>query len=465
MKHYHIWTIGCQMNHADSRQLSEELEALGYEPTPDAKQADVIVLNTCVVRQSAEDKAVGRITTLKPLKEKRPDRDTIIGVMGCLVGLGDTTPLQERFPYIDVFMPPSDGSALIELLKAREGYDIHRQKVALRHRLQDDEPYPASSALQTKKNARQPVSDLVSIIYGCNQVCSFCVIPHRRGIERSRPLAEIVAEVERLVARGAKEITLLGQIVDRYGYDLAGIKRPLDHGEAADLDVRPDLAELLRTVHQIDGLERIRFLTSHPNYMTDRLLETVAELPKVCEHIEVPVQAGHDKVLSRMRRRYTGDQYRHLIDHIRTVLPQASIATDVIVGFPGETEAQFEETYRLLEDLRMDMIHIAAYSPRSGTASARWKDNVPPQEKERRRKALEALHERIVGEINAQLKGQTTEVLVEEKHRNRWKGRTRTNKLVFFEDDADWHGRLAQIKITWTGPWSLIGEATTKTEM
>ena len=461
MKHYHIWTIGCQMNRADSRQLSEELETLGYEPTPDAKQADVIVLNTCVVRQSAEDKAIGRITALKPLKEKRPSRDTVIGVMGCLVGIGDTTPLQERFPYIDVFMPPSDGSALIELLKAREGYDIHRQEVALRHRLQDNVPYPASNALRPKKNDRQPVSDLVSIIYGCNHVCSFCVIPHRRGIERSRPLAEIAAEVEHLVARGAKEITLLGQIVDRYGYDLAGTKRPLNHGEAAGLYVRPDLAQLLRTVHEIDGLERIRFLTSHPNYMTNRLLETVAELPKVCEHIEVPVQAGHDEVLSRMRRRYTIEEYRHLIDHIRAVLPRASIATDVIVGFPGETEAQFEETYRLLEELRMDTVHIAAYSPRSGTASARWKDNVPSKEKERRRKALEALHERVVGEINAELKGQTAEVLVEEKHRNRWKGRTRTNKLVFFEDDADWHGRLAQIKITWTGPWSLIGKAIT----
>ncbi len=456
MKRYHIWTIGCQMNRADSRQLAEQLEALGYRSTADVKQADVIVLNTCVVRQSAEDRAVGRISALKPLKQR--GRGTIIGVMGCLVGMDGTAPLQERFPYVDVFMPPSDGSALVELLKVREGYDLYSRKVAQRHQLQDE---VAVASRQSRVGRRQPVSDFVSVIYGCNHVCSFCVIPSRRGIERSRPLEEIVAEAKSLVARGAKEITLLGQIVDRYGYDLAGVKRPLNHGEAADFQIRPDLADLLRAVHQIDGLQRTRFLTSHPNYMTDRLLEAVAELPKVCQHIEVPVQAGDDEVLGRMRRRYTADDYRRLIGRIRQMLPQASIATDVIVGFPGETAAQFEETYRLLEELRLDMAHIAAYSPRPGTASARWPDDVPPEEKERRRRALDALQERVVGEINAQLLGQTVEVLVEEKHRGRWKGRTRTNKLVFFEDDADWQGKLAQVKINWAGPWSLIGAVVT----
>ena len=451
-KRYHIWTIGCQMNHADSRQLSEQLETLGYRPTRDVKQADVIVLNTCVVRQSAEDKATGRITALKPLKERRPERDTIIGVMGCLVGLGDSTPLQERFPYIDVFLPPSDGSALVELLKTRAG-----------HRLQDKAvPSPAGLS-RAMANGQQPISEFVSVIYGCNHACTYCIIPRRRGIERSRPLGEIVAEAEGLVRRGVKEITLLGQIVDRYGYDLAGIKRPLNHGEAANLHVRPDLADLLRAVHDISGLERIRFLTSHPNYMTDRLLETVAELPKVCPHIEVPAQAGDDEVLRRMRRRYTAGEYRRLLHHIRQVLPQASIATDVIVGFPGETAAQFERTYRLLEELCLDMAHIAAYSPRPGTASARWPDDVPPDEKEQRRKALDTLQEHVVGEINAGLLGQTVQVLVENKHQNRWKGRTRSNKLVFFEDDAEWRGRLAQVKITWTGPWSLIGQVVPQT--
>jgi tRNA-2-methylthio-N6-dimethylallyladenosine synthase len=455
MKRYHIWTIGCQMNRADSRQLAERLERLGYRPTRDAKKADVIVLNTCVVRQSAEDRAVGRITALKPLKENRPGRETIIGVMGCLVGVGDSAALQEQFPYVDVFMPPTDGSALIDLLETGEHYALNHREVTERHRLQDE---AAPQAPRRVEGRRQPVSDFVSVIYGCNHVCSYCIIPYRRGVERSRPVAEIVAEVEGLVRRGAREVTLLGQIVDRYGYDLAGHHRPLDHGQAAGLTVRPDLADLLRAVHGVEGLARIRFLTSHPNYLTGRLLQTVADLPKVCEQIEVPVQAGHDEVLRRMRRRYTAGDYRRLIARIRRALPEASIANDVIVGFPGETVEQFEATYRLLEELRFDVVHVAAYSARTGTASARRQDDVPPEEKERRRQAVEALQERIVGEINAALMGQTVQVLVEEKHRDRWKGRTRTNKLVFFEDDADWRGKLAQVRITWTGPWSLIGE-------
>ncbi|MFZ5916802.1 MAG: tRNA (N6-isopentenyl adenosine(37)-C2)-methylthiotransferase MiaB [Chloroflexota bacterium] len=454
-KRYHIWTIGCQMNRADSRQLAERLEALGYQPAPDVKKADIIVLNTCVVRQSAEDKARGRITALKPLKENRPDRKTIIAVMGCLVGVGDSASLREQFPYVDVFMPPSDGSALIDLLETRQGYALHQRELDERHRLQDG---AVPGAPPESQGRRRPVSDFVSVIYGCNHACSYCIIPRRRGVERSRPLDEIVAEVEGLVRQGAREITLLGQIVDRYGYDLAGHHRPLDHGEAAALTVRPDLADLLRAVHGIEGLARIRFLTSHPNYLTERLLQTVADLPKVCPHIEVPAQAGHDQVLERMRRRYTVEDYRRLIHRIRAILPAASIANDVIVGFPGETAGQFEATCRLLEALRFDVVHIAAYSPRSGTASARWQDDVPPEEKERRRRALETLQERIVGEINAALMGQAVEVLVEEKHRGRWKGRSRSNKLVFFEDDADWQGRLAQVRITWTGPWSLIGQ-------
>ncbi len=450
MKRYHLWTIGCQMNRADSRQLADQLEALGYRPTTDARQADVIVLNTCVVRQSAEDRAVGRLSALKPLKAR--GRETVIAVMGCLVGLGDAAPLRERFPYVDVFLPPSDGSALVALLLTREGHTLEQQETARRHQLQDEAAPPAPPA------RRQPISDFVSVIYGCNHACSFCVIPQRRGVERSRPLNEIVAEATRLAARGAREITLLGQVIDRYGYDLAGIRHPLAHGQTAGLHVRPDLADLLRAVHDVPGLARLRFLTSHPNYLTDRLLETVADLPRVCPHIEVPVQAGDDEVLRRMRRRYTAADYRRLVGHVRQVLPQASIASDVIVGFPGESDAQFEATYHLLEELRFDAVHIAAYSPRPATAAARQPDDVPPQEKERRRQALEELQERIVGEINAALLDQTVEVLVEEKHRGRWKGRTRSNKLVFFEDATDWRGRLAQVRITWVGPWSLIGE-------
>jgi tRNA-2-methylthio-N6-dimethylallyladenosine synthase len=257
-------------------------------------------------------------------------------------------------------------------------------------------------------------------------------------------MAEILNDARALAAQGVKEITLLGQIVDRYGLDLPG---------------RPSLAELLRRIHAVEGLERIRFLTSHPNWVTDELLDAVATLPKVCEHIEVPVQAGDDEVLERMRRGYTVDDYRRLIGRIRERIPGVSIATDIIVGFPGETQEQFQRTYELLDKLRLDKAHIARYSPRPQTLAARrFEDDVPEEEKERRRKALDDLQGEIVGQINRRLLDETVEVLVEGKKKDRWWGRTRTDKLVYFEHEADWRGKLAQVHITWTGPWSLIGE-------
>jgi tRNA-2-methylthio-N6-dimethylallyladenosine synthase len=232
--------------------------------------------------------------------------------------------------------------------------------------------------------------------------------------------------------------------VDRYGKDIPD---------------GPNLSQLLRVVHEVEGLERIRFLTSHPNWMTDELLETVAELPKVCEHIEAPVQAGDDEVLANMKRGYTADDYRRLIERIRRTLPNASIATDIIVGFPGETAAQFQRTHDLLAELKLDVAHLARYSPRPGTvAERRLTDDVPEEEKMRRFRALEDLQAEVAAEINARYCGQTVEVLVEEEHKGKWKGRTRTNKLVFFADAAEWKGRLARVTVTHTSPWSLQGE-------
>ncbi|NTU65264.1 MAG: MiaB/RimO family radical SAM methylthiotransferase, partial [Chloroflexi bacterium] len=293
----------------------------------------------------------------------------------------------------------------------------------------------------------QLVSAHVPIVYGCSHACTFCIIPFRRGVERSRPVGQIVREVRSLAAQGVKEVTLLGQIVDRYGKDFAdGL----------------DLSDLLRVINGIDGIERIRFLTSHPNWMNDKLLDTVAELPKVCEHIEVPVQAGDDDVLRNMKRGYTADDYRCLIEKIRSKIPGTSIATDIIVGFPGETEAQFQATYDLLEELKLDVAHLAKYSTRPGTVADRTLvDNVPEEEKERRWRELNHQHERISDRINRRYQGQMVEVLVEDKHKGKWRGRTRTNKLVFFEDaGTNRRGQLAQVKIEKTGPWSMIGQLT-----
>jgi tRNA-2-methylthio-N6-dimethylallyladenosine synthase len=279
-------------------------------------------------------------------------------------------------------------------------------------------------------------------------------------------VSEIVSEVQDLARRGVKEITLLGQNVDSYGHDLASAGGEVRVDRRAARGIwHPDLTDLLGAVHKVEGLARIRFLTSHPADMTDRLINAVAQLPKVCEHMEVPVQSGDDSVLRRMGRGYTTSEYRDLVARIRHALPSRAalpgvgLATDVIVGFPGETEAQYEATYRLLQELRFDMVHVAAYSPRPDTPAERLIDDVPPGEKERRRKAVDELQARIVGEINAQLLGQTVEVLVEERRKGKWRGRTRTNKLVFFElEEQDWTGRLAQVRITRTGPWSMQGE-------
>lgn len=442
---YHITTYGCQMNTADSQKLASEMEKLGLRATPIAEEADVIVLNTCVVRQGPEDKAVSRLLSLKPLKQKNPD--VVFGVMGCMVGVREPKALREKFPFVDTFLPPSDPTGLVELLQARgvqaetgrDDYWVERETTESRYALQD-----ADFILPAHERG-QLVSAHVPIIFGCNHVCTFCIIPYRRGTERSRSVGEIAAHVRSLVAQGVKEVTLLGQIVDRYGYDIPD---------------GPRLAELLRVIHDIDGLERLRFLTSHPNYMNDELLDTVAELPKVMEHIEVPIQAGDDEVLKRMKRGYTVDDYRLLIEKIRARVPNVSIATDIIVGFPGETEKQFEGTYNILQELKLDVAHVAMYSPRPNTASAsRFPDDVSPDEKERRRQVIDELQGEVVGKINENYLGQTVEVLVEEKAKNRWRGRTRTNKLVFFNDDTRaWHGQLANVKINWTGPWSMIGE-------
>jgi tRNA-2-methylthio-N6-dimethylallyladenosine synthase len=439
------------MNVADSRRLASALEGLGYTGVDRAEDATVIVLNSCVVRQSAEDKVYGRLSSLHPLKKRRPE--VIVGLMGCLVGTNEPTPLRQRFPWVDVFMPPSDPAPLLALLDERGMVDAGRAletaEVTRRYRLQDD------GLLLPSHERGHLVSAYIPVVLGCSHACAYCIIPYRRGPERSRPMGEIVAETQALAAQGVKEITLLGQIVDRYGLDLVS---STDVGLGSPKS-EPSLVELLYRLHDVSGLERIRFLTSHPNWMTDELLSAVSALPRVCEYIEVPVQAGDDDVLARMRRGYTAEDYRRLIARIRAHIPDVSIVTDIIVGFPGETEAQFQRSYDLLAEFKLDKAHIARYSPRPQTLAARrFSDDVPEEEKERRRKELDDLQAQVVGEINARLMGQRVEVLVEGRKKDRWWGRTRTGKLVFFEDEGTWKGQLVQVRITWTGPWSLVGE-------
>lgn len=430
---YAIWTIGCQMNKADSRRVAAALEARGYRPASHLEEADVVILNSCVVRESAERRVVGRLSSLKGLKRRRPG--VFIGVMGCLVG-ADRPALARRFSHADAFFTIEELDEFLALVP-------------------DPTPRPPSLPGKGEPSvARLPsphrggagggvgVTAYVPIIRGCDNFCTYCIVPFRRGRERSRPPAEVVAEVQALVARGVREVTLLGQNVDSYGHDLPG---------------QPDLANLLALVHAIEGLWRIRFLTSHPKDMSDRLIDAVAALPRVCEAINLPVQAGDDAILQAMHRGYTVAQYSDRVARMRARIPNLALTTDVVVGFPGETAAQFQHTYDLLAEFRFDQVHVAAYSPRPGTRAARWPDDVPPEEKERRRRAVEELQTGIAQAINNTYLGRTVEVLVEGQHKGRWRGRTRTDKLVFFEDDANWLGRLAEVKVIHAGPWSLRG--------
>lgn len=437
---YHIWTLGCQMNVADSQLLASELEKLGHTAATEPDDADIYVVNTCVVRQSAEDKAYGRLMQLHGLKRQNPEK--VIGIMGCLVGVKDPVKLRKKLPYVDVFMAPSDPGSMLEFLHTRnsegEVIKIEQQNRAIRDQIQDGD------LVLPEHERGNLVSAHVPVVYGCSHACAFCIIPFRRGAERSRSLGEIVAHVRSLAEQGVQEVTLLGQIVDRYGKDIPD---------------GPDLADLLRHVHTVAeevDIKRIRFLTSHPNWMSDRILDVVAELPRLMPVIEVPVQAGNDEVLSRMRRGYTNAQYRRLIDKIRSRIPGVAIHTDIIVGFCGETEEQFMDTYNLLADLKLDKTHIARYSPRPQTISdRRMEDDVPEDEKVRRHKMIDEIHMQASAEINSQWLGETVEILVEGMHKGKWRGRTPHNKLVFFEAEGDYKGKLLDVEITWTGPWSM----------
>ncbi len=429
------------MNVADSQRVGSSLEHLGYTFTETIEEADVIVLNTCVVRQSAEDKAMGRVTSLRPLKQQNPH--LVINVMGCMVGVRGAEKLRQKLPFVDVFSPPSDPGPLVSFLSQGDIRALETDETARRFAYMDgDASTELSTSLILPQHERgQLISAHVPIVYGCSHACTFCIIPFRRGIERSRPVGDIVAEIRSLAAQGVKEVTLLGQIVDRYGKDVPD---------------GPNLAGLLRVVHQVEGIERIRFLTSHPNYFTEELMDTIAELPKVMPHIEVPIQAGDDEVLLNMKRGYTQQEYRDLVEKIRERIPDCSIATDIIVGFPGETDEQFMQTYRVLSDLKLDVAHLARYSSREGTvATRRMVDNVTDEEKMRRFRMLEVLQEEVVTEINKKYLGETVEALFEEKVKGRWRGRTPTNKLVFVESENDLKGKIESVTVTWTGPWSM----------
>jgi len=420
MKQYHIWTIGCQMNKADSDHVANYLERAGLRQTEIVEEADFVLLNSCVVREHAEVKVVNKLRSLKGLKMSRPD--ITIALTGCMVD-SRIDELKDRFPWVDLFFRPQQWDAFSEWGENR-GLPILNQG-------------------ETLVPQNPPVSAYVSIMHGCDSFCTYCVVPYRRGRARSRDLDEICCQVQNLVQHGTKEVVLLGQIVDAYGHDL-----PL----------KPDLADLLAALNSIEGVLRIRFLTSHPSYMSHKLIKAVADLDKVCEHISLPIQAGDNDVLKAMKRGYTAEEYGELVDHIRRTVLDVALSTDVIVGFPGETDEQFAKTMEVLQHTHFDKVHIAAYSPRPETTAARrLKDDVTPDQKEIRRAQAEALQNMIAAEINAAFLGQTVEVLVEDQRKGKWCGRTRGDKLVFFASKTGLLGQLVRVGIEKTSPFALQG--------
>ena len=501
---YHVWTVGCQMNQADSQRVISILDGLGWEEVPTMETANLVVLNTCSVREQPEKRAHGQLSLLAHAKRRR--QDLLVAMMGCMIGNQRTIDdLKRRYPAVDLFFKVENADILPRFLEDRwtplagEGCVDFAELGAPRTIGLSDalpvlpmppEPIPVSQPYGRSSNgltghapmqitprpaARElhyPTAESVGmrsrgptaflpVILGCNKVCSYCIVPSRRGVERSRPVRELLVEARDLVATGARELTLLGQTVEAYGLDLPG---------------NGDLGDLMERLSEIDGLERIRFMTSYPRHMTDKMIRQMASLPKVCEHVNIPVQHGDDGMLQRMRRGYTLAEYRTLIGKLRDWWPGVALSTDIIVGFCGETEDEFQHTLDLLEEVRFDVVHVAAYSPRPGTLAHKWEDDVPLELKKQRLHAVEQVQERIAREINEPYQNRVEEVLVETHQvtggHHQWRGRTRSNKLVFFpatkpdattSDGADVRpGALVPVLIDRTTPWSLQGRLTTR---
>src|SRR2546421_11147242 len=483
---YHIWTVGCQMNQADSQRIQTILEEMGWEESS-MEQANLVVLNTCSVRKAPEEKAHNQLAQLKHAKQQRSD--LLVALMGCMIGNQKTIDeLQKRYPHIDLFMKVEQADILPRFLEERWTPISGAGCLDIEYMPPTDEAIPAEpisptiAAFNLPSTGKRTVLPMaitprpgeriahyptkiepakasptawLPVILGCNKVCTYCIVPYRRGRERSRPVDELFIEANSLVDKGAKELTLLGQTVEAYGLDLPG---------------QPDLAYLIKRLGEIDGLERIRFMTSYPRHMTDSMIERMARLPKVCEHLNIPVQAGDDELLKRMKRGYTLDEYREKIQRVRELWPDISLSTDIIVGFCGETEAEFQHTLDLLEEIRFDVVHVAAYSVRPGTVAARWDDDIPLVEKKRRLHAVEEIQARIALELNQPYVGTIEEVLVEDINtshgRQQWKGRNRANKLVFFPQPAEGEaetvpaiqaGDLVKVRIERATAWSLQG--------
>ncbi len=435
-KKFLIETFGCQMNFHDSERMAGLLEQAGYEVTEDAADADLIVVNTCSVREHAEDKLYSRLGELRSLETT--GRDPIIAVTGC-VAQQEGPALLKRTPLVDVVVGTQ---ALKRLPILVEQASVTRER-QLDVNAYDDVSFPLGIA-----HRGDPVKAYVTIIEGCNDFCAFCVVPSTRGHERMRPKADILAEVREAAATGHKEVQLLGQIVNHY--------------EAPD-EPGCDFARLLEAVHEVDGIERIRFASPHPRHVSEGLIAAIRDLPKVCKHLHLPVQSGSSQVLRAMRRRHTREEYLDLVARIRQAVPGVMLSTDIIVGFPSETEEDFEETVSLVRAVRYQGMFSFKYSERPNTlAEKRMPDVVTDHDKTRRLLALQSVQRDIQSALHQQMVGEVFDVLVDSRSRRReteLSGRTSGNVVVNFPGSLDWLGSVRPIRVRRAGPNSVWGEA------
>jgi tRNA-2-methylthio-N6-dimethylallyladenosine synthase len=437
-KKYMIKTWGCQMNVHDSEKIAGVASSLGYNVTDSEEQADLIVFNTCCVREHAELKVYGNLGRLKKLKADKPD--LIIAVCGCMTQQREVAEhIAKRYPFVDIVFGTNKihmlaeyvanagltGSTIVDIKDDTEGKIIEGVPVG-----RDD-----------------GIKAWVAVMHGCNNFCSYCIVPYVRGREKSRKKEQILSEIKELGQAGYKEVTLLGQNVNSYG---------------RDLEEKADFASLLREINEIKGIERIRFITSHPKDLSIDLIHAIRDCQRVCEHIHLPFQAGSNNILKMMNRKYTKEQYLELAERIKAEIPDISITTDIIVGFPGETGEDFRHTLDVVERVRFDSAFTFLYSKRKGTPAEKMENHVPDRVKHERLNELLDLTQQITAENNSLLKGRIMEVLVEgpsKTHTDRLTGRTRTNKIVHFEGKTDLTGRLVPVKITEPQSWSLYGEA------
>ena len=499
---FFVWTLGCQMNHSDSEEMAGRLLATGCAEAPTMEQADLVVINTCAIREAAEQKVIGRQGHLANLKRTNPALRVVL--TGCSVREAERPGLRRRYPAVDLFLRPDEEPELVDRLglasaqapiglrpaTAATGM-LHGRQIGVADGLSANRAAAVEGTLIRRESATHA---WLPIIYGCDKTCTYCIVPFSRGPERSRPFDEIVAEARSLAAAGYREVTLLGQNVNSYGHDLPAEER-FTHiaterwgGRRLDLRARPDLAELLRAIDGIrttdgaPGIPRLRFVTSHPWDLSDRLIDAMRDCASVCEHLHLPVQSGDDLVLRRMGRQYTIEHYLERLERIREAVPGIALSTDVIVGFPGETEAQFEATLRLLREVRYETVFAAAFSPRPGTAAERLPDDVPPAEKRRRLNQLLEIQEEIGLERTRRWLGRRTEVLADSitpapahdhhedqgvHHASRraiavpgdvaLAGRNREHRLVHFTGPATLVGALVEVRIEHAGPYSLRG--------